>query len=128
MDGLDPGTRIIAYHAISIFRIALHTSPCLNSHHHLARGARSTPTAGPWPAAAALLTPHPRILIRQRSPDESVQPARTVKRPLRPATPAPGEAKRAVLSGTFGSALEWFDFAVYGAMAATVFPMLFFND
>jgi MFS family permease len=55
----------------------------------------------------------------------SIQP---VKRPLRPSTPAPPEAKRAVLSGTFGSALEWFDFAVYGAMAATVFPVVFFND
>ena len=55
----------------------------------------------------------------------SIQP---VKRPLRPTTPAPAEAKRAVLSGTFGSALEWFDFAVYGAMAATVFPVVFFND
>lgn len=51
-----------------------------------------------------------------------------IKRPLRPATAAPVEAKRAVLSGTFGSALEWFDFAVYGAMAATVFPVVFFNE
>ncbi|MFE7332425.1 MFS transporter [Streptomyces sp. NPDC057565] len=42
-------------------------------------------------------------------------------------TPAPPQARRAVASGTFGSALEWFDFAVYGAMAATVFPALFFN-
>ncbi|MEU6320712.1 MFS transporter [Streptomyces sp. NPDC047009] len=49
------------------------------------------------------------------------------KRPLRPTTPAPRQAKRAVASGTFGSALEWFDFAVYGAMSATVFPTLFFN-
>lgn len=30
-------------------------------------------------------------------------------------------------SGTFGSAPEWFDFAVYGAMSATVFPPLFVN-
>jgi MFS family permease len=52
----------------------------------------------------------------------------TIKRPLKPSTPAPPQAKRAVLSGTFGSALEWFDFAVYGAMAATVFPKLFFNE
>ena len=50
------------------------------------------------------------------------------RRPLRPSTPAPAEARRAVLSGTFGSALEWFDFAVYGAMAATVFPVVFFNE
>ncbi|GAB2796131.1 MFS transporter [Streptomyces chlorus] len=50
------------------------------------------------------------------------------RRPLRPTTPAPRQAKRAVTSGTFGSALEWFDFAVYGAMSATVFPALFFNE
>lgn len=56
------------------------------------------------------------------------QPSRAVKRSLKPAMPASPQAKRAVLSGTFGSALEWFDFAVYGAMAATVFPKLFFND
>ncbi|GAA4037886.1 MFS transporter [Arthrobacter methylotrophus] len=59
------------------------------------------------------------------SQSPSIQP---VKRPLRPSTPAPPEARRAVLSGTFGSALEWFDFAVYGAMAATVFPVVFFNE
>ena len=51
-----------------------------------------------------------------------------IKRSLRPSTPAPPQAKRAVVSGTFGSALEWFDFAVYGAMSATVFPALFFNE
>ncbi|MFF4835337.1 MFS transporter [Streptomyces sp. NPDC001315] len=47
--------------------------------------------------------------------------------PLRPTTPASPQAKRAVTSGTFGSALEWFDFSVYGAMSATVFPKLFFD-
>lgn len=36
-------------------------------------------------------------------------------------------ARRAVLSGTFGTALEWFDFAVYGTLSATVFPALFFT-
>lgn len=40
-------------------------------------------------------------------------------------SPAPG-ARRAVISGTFGTALEWFDFAVYGTLSATVFPHLFF--
>ncbi len=35
-------------------------------------------------------------------------------------------ARRAVVSGTFGTALEWFDFAVYGTLSATVFPLLFF--
>lgn len=37
-------------------------------------------------------------------------------------------ARRAVASGAFGSALEWFDFSVYGALSATVFPQLFFPD
>lgn len=35
-------------------------------------------------------------------------------------------SRKAVISGTFGTALEWFDFAVYGTLSATVFPHLFF--
>ncbi|MEV7574414.1 MFS transporter [Pseudarthrobacter sp. NPDC089323] len=35
-------------------------------------------------------------------------------------------SRRAVISGTFGTALEWFDFAVYGTLSATLFPALFF--
>lgn len=35
-------------------------------------------------------------------------------------------ARTAVVSGTFGTALEWFDFAVYGTLSATLFPALFF--
>jgi len=38
----------------------------------------------------------------------------------------PKSSRRAVISGTFGTALEWFDFAVYGTLSATVFPLLFF--
>lgn len=38
----------------------------------------------------------------------------------------PKTARRAVVAGTFGTALEWFDFAVYGTLSATVFPLLFF--
>ncbi|NQD40495.1 MFS transporter [Glutamicibacter halophytocola] len=38
----------------------------------------------------------------------------------------PKASRRAVMSGTFGTALEWFDFAVYGTLSATVFPALFF--
>lgn len=38
----------------------------------------------------------------------------------------PRIARRAVISGTFGTALEWFDFAVYGTLSATIFPQLFF--
>jgi hypothetical protein len=35
---------------------------------------------------------------------------------------------RAVVSGALGSALEYFDFAVYGALSATIFPSLFFSE
>lgn len=51
-----------------------------------------------------------------------------------PPTPGTGSdggtptARRAVVSGALGSALEWFDFSVYGALSATVFPQLFFPD
>lgn len=38
----------------------------------------------------------------------------------------PKTSRRAVVSGTFGTALEWFDFAVYGTLSATLFPTLFF--
>lgn len=44
---------------------------------------------------------------------------------------APGghsQKRTAVVSGALGSALEWFDFAVYGALSATIFPTLFFSD
>jgi MFS family permease len=35
-------------------------------------------------------------------------------------------ARRAVAGATVGTALEWFDFALYGVVAATLFPKLFF--
>ncbi|WP_167041344.1 MFS transporter [Salinibacterium sp. ZJ454] len=38
------------------------------------------------------------------------------------------QRRRALASGTLGSALEWFDFALYGALSATIFPALFFSD
>jgi MFS family permease len=37
-------------------------------------------------------------------------------------------ATRATMSSVAGSALEWLDFAAYGAIAATVLPQLFFNN
>lgn len=36
--------------------------------------------------------------------------------------------RRAVMSGTLGSAFEYFDFAVFGALSATLFPTLFFGN
>lgn len=35
-------------------------------------------------------------------------------------------ARRAIAGATIGTALEWFDFALYGVVAATIFPKLFF--
>jgi MFS family permease len=35
---------------------------------------------------------------------------------------------RAAVSGTLGNTLEYFDFAIYGALAATLFPRLFFSQ
>lgn len=35
-------------------------------------------------------------------------------------------ARRAVIAATIGTALEWFDFTLYGVVSATVFPHLFF--
>lgn len=35
--------------------------------------------------------------------------------------------RRAAVSATLGSALEWFDFSIYGALSATLFPVLFFS-
>ena len=35
-------------------------------------------------------------------------------------------ATRAVAAATIGTALEWFDFTLYGAVSATVLPKLFF--
>ncbi|MFE4500956.1 MFS transporter [Rhodococcus sp. NPDC056743] len=40
----------------------------------------------------------------------------------------PGMQKRAAASGAVGQSLEYFDFTVYGALSATLFPQLFFSD
>lgn len=42
------------------------------------------------------------------------------------ADPRHAMARRAVAGATIGTALEWFDFALYGVVAATIFPKLFF--
>ncbi|WP_166969754.1 MFS transporter [Brevibacterium atlanticum] len=56
-------------------------------------------------------------------------PAATGNEPAEEApTFDPKTARNAVFSGTFGTALEWFDFAVYGTLSATLFPALFFAD
>ncbi|GAA1938589.1 MFS transporter [Agromyces allii] len=40
----------------------------------------------------------------------------------------PGRARRAVAAASIGTALEWYDFFLYGTAAALVFPALFFPD
>jgi MFS family permease len=43
-----------------------------------------------------------------------------------PSQSTDGMARRAAVASTVGSILEWVDFTTYGALAATVFPKLFF--
>src|SRR5918992_910276 len=54
-------------------------------------------------------------------------PAQPVVSPA-PRTSGPSMQIRAVASGALGNTLEYFDFAIYGALAATLFPRLFFHD
>jgi metabolite-proton symporter len=49
--------------------------------------------------------------------------------PTAPATPDPlvlGQRRRAVIASTVGTTIEWYDFFLYGTMAALVFPKVFF--
>ena len=39
-----------------------------------------------------------------------------------------GQVKRALVAGTVGTAIEWYDFFLYGTAAALVFPELFFPN
>lgn len=43
-----------------------------------------------------------------------------------PSVPDASMQTRAVTAATIGTALEWFDFTLYGALAATLLPKLFF--
>jgi len=55
------------------------------------------------------------------SAGEQVQPGQE------PTTPAAGH-RRALLGASIGTALEWFDFLLYGALAGIVFPHVFFPE
>ena len=37
-----------------------------------------------------------------------------------------GQVRRAMIAGTVGTSIEWYDFFLYGTAAALVFPDLFF--
>ena len=39
-----------------------------------------------------------------------------------------GQVRRALVAGTVGTAIEWYDFFLYGTAAALVFPELFFPE
>ncbi|MGI5127843.1 MFS transporter [Pseudonocardia sp. CA-107938] len=55
--------------------------------------------------------------------DSGLEHQQTPSIPLTPTR----QSRRALTSGAFGATLEYFDFAIYGAMAATVFPTVFFE-
>lgn len=46
--------------------------------------------------------------------------------PANAATTERGMPAKAVTAATIGTALEWFDFSLYGVVSATIFPKLFF--
>src|SRR5687768_14709022 len=48
--------------------------------------------------------------------------------PRRPAVPAPPSVARVVAASFVGTAIEWYDFFLYGTAAALVFPRLFFPE
>ena len=43
-------------------------------------------------------------------------------------SPAPGRPVRVVSASLLGTAIEWYEFFVYGTAAALVFPKVFFPD
>lgn len=55
---------------------------------------------------------------------DTLAPAYGVGAPAEPSDDA--MATRAVTAATIGTALEWFDFTLYGTVAATILPRLFF--
>ena len=44
------------------------------------------------------------------------------------AAPAHGEIRKVAFASFIGTAIEWYDFFLYGMAASLVFPALFFPD
>lgn len=76
-------------------------------------------------AAKAPLAGRELNVVAEQSPT-AVSPAGSDGQAPEPSSPQ--VQRRAVASGAIGSALEWFDFSVYGALSATLFPSLFFSS
>ena len=47
---------------------------------------------------------------------------------IEPVQRSPRKVRKAIAAATVGTALEWYDFYIYGTAAALVFPALFFPD
>ncbi|HEV7629144.1 MAG TPA: MFS transporter, partial [Streptomyces sp.] len=52
----------------------------------------------------------------------------TAQTPVSPPEAVSSQRRRAVVASTVGTAIEWYDFFLYGTAAALVFPHLFFPD
>ena len=64
--------------------------------------------------------------LRAPSPSAYNNKTETIMKTTDASVPASRMSRKAVTAATLGTALEWFDFTLYGAVSATVLPKLFF--